>query len=219
MISLALPVALPASADLPLLGSFALSYAALAVTPGANFLVVSQISLQASRRHALMTALGVAVGAAVTASVALSGAELITPWVRLVSVMQLVFAALLARIGITALVKAWAAYHHMPSRAVPPPLTCFLLGFSTALMNPLTLLFFLGLALAPAGTTRPFGPLEGAAVVLCVALLWFGFVAVSFSRETVHRAYLRARPVVDGAAGLAILAIAVHLALRAVAAA
>ncbi|MBE7182886.1 MAG: LysE family transporter [Methylobacterium mesophilicum] len=206
---------LPALSDLPLLGGFALSYAALAVTPGANFLVVSQISLQASRRHALMSALGVAVGAAITASVALSGAELITPWVRLLSVMQLVFAALLARIGLSVLVKAWAAYRHAPARAVPSPLMCFCLGLSTALMNPLTLMFFLGLALAPNGAGRGFAPVQGAAVVLCVALAWFSFVAVSFSRETVHRAYLRARPLVDGFAGLAILLIAAHLAGKA----
>ncbi|RUU94957.1 lysine transporter LysE, partial [Mesorhizobium sp. M6A.T.Cr.TU.017.01.1.1] len=58
---------------------FAISYALLAMLPGANFAVVAQAGLTASRATALSAAAGIALGASSLAAIVATGASALPP--------------------------------------------------------------------------------------------------------------------------------------------
>jgi threonine efflux protein len=201
-------------ADLQTAAVLGLAYAAIVVSPGANFVLVTQMSLGASRRHAVITALGVACGVGAVALVALAGAAQLSQspsfWI-----VNIVFAAILIRLAFAAMRRA-CLHRCFPADVAPPGQgRCFRLGMVTALGNPVTLAFFM----AQAGAVEHGGlkerPLLGTATVFLVALAWFGTLALSFSQQSLRVLYTRIRRYADAAAGLCVLELGLQLFLQA----
>lgn len=207
--------------EMPLSLGLALTYGALAMTPGANFVLVTQVSLSATRLHALVAALGIAVGAAALALIALSGGAVIRQWSTLFWLVDVAFGLLLVRLAVTMLSRAWIVRLDPGEAVHPSPIKCFRTGVMTAMLNPITLAFLLGQATVlpsqagEAGAAQ-IAPLEGMATVFAIAACWFCLLALGFSNAGVRAVYRRVQPVIDGATGLLFLYLASALLLDAV---
>jgi threonine efflux protein len=199
-----------------LAGIAAIHWAAL-ISPGPNFLLISQASSAESRRIGLWTALGVVIGTIVWATTALLGVSVIfSRFVWLFKGMKFLGGAYLVYLG----VRAWlgATKPVRPEQAAhSTPNHWFALrrGFLTHLTNPKTTLFYAGIF---ATTLTPGLPawVKAAAfgVVLADSLIWHSTLALVFSTDRAQRAYLRAKRWVDRITGTVMTAFGAVLALE-----
>lgn len=187
------------------LGSIMAIHLAAVISPGPNFLVVSQTSVRDSRRAGLLSASGVALAAVVWSLAALVGVSLLfekAAW--LYSGLKLLGGAYLVYLG----VQSWRhAGVPLEARAGVPetqasPWRTVRTGFVTNLTNPKSAVFFGSIFAALLSPSLPFW-VRGAAVgvVFFNALCWYGFVATVFSTQRVQRLYVRAKRHLDRIVG------------------
>lgn len=198
-----------------LAGIAAIHWAAL-ISPGPNFLLISQASSAESRRAGLWTALGVVIGTITWATTALLGVSVILSqfaWVY--KGMKFVGGAYLVYLG----VRAWlgATKPLRPEQRVstgPQHWLALRRGLLTHITNPKTALFYAGIF---ATTLTPGLPqwVKAAAfgVVLADSLIWHSTLALVFSTDRAQRAYLRAKRWVDRITGTVMTAFGAGLAL------
>jgi RhtB (resistance to homoserine/threonine) family protein len=198
-----------------LAGIAAIHWAAL-ISPGPNFLLISQASSAESRRVGLWTALGVVIGTVVWATTALLGVSVIfSRFVWLYKGMKFLGGAYLVYLGVWAWVEATRPVR--PEQTVHTAPTHWLAlrrGFLTHITNPKTTLFYAGIF---ATTLTPGLPqwVKAAAfgVVLADSLIWHSTPALVFSTDRAQRAYLRAKLWVDRITGTVMTAFGARLAL------
>jgi len=166
--------------------------AASLIIPGANVLLVSQLSASGRPRSAIAAALGVAAGAALWSSAAVLGVDALFaafPAVRLF--MQIAGAAYLMYL-------ASRLWRERLSPAGQPAVTstarAFRLGLLTNLSNPKSALFF-GSVFSAALPAHPSPPMLWSAVALVVgnSLGWHLLLAYLLSRRPVQAGYERQR--------------------------
>lgn len=76
-------------------------------------------------------------------------------------------------------------------------------GLTTNLSNPKSLAYYLSLLVASAAPDAPFWVrLAGGAGMATISLIWYMFLAWTFSRGPVRRLYRRVQPVIAGGTGL-----------------
>ena len=162
--------------------------AASLIIPGANVLLVSQLSASGRPRSAAAAALGVATGAALWSFAAVLGVDtlfVVFPTVRLF--LQIAGAAYL-------LYLASRLWRERTSPAGRPAVTstgrAFRLGLFTNLSNPKSALFF-GSVLLAALPAHPSAPMLCSALALVVgnSLAWHLLLAYLFSRHAVQAGY------------------------------
>ena len=158
------------------------------IIPGANVLLVSQLSASESPRSATAAAIGVAAGAALWSSAAVLGVDALFaafPTVRLF--LQIAGAAYL-------LYLASLLWRERLLPASQPAATsaarAFRLGLLTNLSNPKSALFF-GSVFSAALPAHPSAPMLCSALALVVgnSLAWHLLLAYLFSRHAVQAGY------------------------------
>ncbi|WP_374562050.1 LysE family translocator [Ideonella sp.] len=187
-----------------------LLHVAALITPGANMLLVSQLSASGQPRAAMRAALGVAAGAVIWSTAAVLGVNALFvafPTVRLV--LQVGGALYLLYIAS----RLWRA--QAPSASEPrvvPAWRAFRLGLLTNLSNPKSALFF-GSVFSAALPAHPSAAVLAASVALVVgnALAWHLGLAYVFSRPRVRAGYAAQRGIVGRLAGAALGALGVSL--------
>lgn len=196
-------------------------HVAALITPGANVLLVSQLSASGKHRSAMLAALGVTVGAAIWSSAAVLGVNALFvafPTARLV--LQVAGALYLLYIA-TRLWRARASAAMAQAQAMSST-AAFRLGLLTNLSNPKSALFF-GSVFSAALPAQPGAALLAAAVSLVIAnaLCWHLLLAYVFSRRAVQAGYARQRDLLGrvagavlGALGLSLLAASLREARR-----
>jgi threonine efflux protein len=197
-----------------LLSLFAADLAA-AATPGPNFLAVTETAIHRPRRCA-----GAVVGGLVTANLAwatavnvgLSALFHIAPW--LYWGMKLFGGGYLIYLGVQLWMSRSDGAVHDVHAVSGSPRDAYFRGLLTGLSNPKSLVYFgsiFTLFLAPGspGWMR----FAAVAIVLFNTILWYGAVAVLFSRATVQRAYARVRRPVDRIAGTLMAAFGARIVL------
>ncbi|MFL6662001.1 MAG: LysE family transporter [Rhizobacter sp.] len=176
-----------------------LLHVAAMVTPGANVLLVSQLSASGQHRAAMLAALGVAAGAAIWSGAAVLGVDaLFTAFPPLRLSLQIAGAAYLLYVAS----RLWRSSGSTTTQApVPTRARAFRLGLLTNLSNPKSALFF-GSVFSAALPIHPSGWVLGAAVALVVAnaTAWHLFLAYLFSRPAVQAGYARQRHLLGRAA-------------------
>jgi threonine efflux protein len=198
-----------------LAGIAAIHWAAL-ISPGPNFLLITQASSAESRRIGLWTAVGVVIGTVVWATTALLGVSVIfSQFVWLYKGMKFVGGAYLVYLGIRAWVGATRPIQpDRAARTTPSHWLALRRGFLTHITNPKTTLFYAGIF---AATLTPELPqwVKAAAfgVVLADSLIWHTTLALVFSTDRAQRAYLRAKLWVDRITGTVMTAFGTALAL------
>ncbi len=192
--------------------TLALTYGAIAMLPGSNFLIVSQLALRAPRSYACLSALGIASGAAVVAAAAFAGGPLLSPLTGQAWLFDVVFVGLMARLGFRALRRSTQAKRQTVTGA--SALSCFRLGLFTALTNPTTAATMLTLATGPRIKPGDCEPLVCAATIFIIAGSWFGIVALVFCDARLKRIYVRLQPWIDPMLGVLLLALATRTLLQ-----
>jgi threonine efflux protein len=188
---------------LPILISLFVVDLLAAMSPGPNFVLVTQTAIRHASRSASAVVLGLVAANLVWCSgviLGLTAAFQVVPW--LYGALKLAGGAYLIYLGLS----LWRSSDPAPSRsdrsAEYPIFSAFLRGLITNLTNPKSAVYFgsiFALFLSP-GTPAS---IQAAAVliVLVDSVLWYGVVAVLFSRPSVQRAYEAARRPIDRVAG------------------
>lgn len=198
-----------------LAGIAAIHWAAL-ISPGPNFLLITQVSSAESRRAGLCTALGISTGSALWAATAILGVSVIfSRFVWLYTGVRFLGGIYLVYLGI----KAWGAAGQPidPAHALHtareywPALR---LGFLTHITNPKVTVFYASIfatMLVPGlpNWMRPaaFG------IVVVDSIVWHCGLALLFSTRRVQLAYQGAKQWVDRVSGTVMTAFGIHLAL------
>jgi len=161
-----------------------------AMSPGADFVLVTRNSLVYSRRIGIFTAIGIGMGVLVHVFYTLAGIGLIiSQSILLFNIIKYIGAAYLIYIG-------WKSLNAKPQRGENnaekadaklkniSPIKALLSGVATNALNPKVTLFFLSLFMQFISTGTPFSVqvmlgLETAAIIGG----WFVVVAVMFSND------------------------------------
>lgn len=192
------------------LTGIALVHLAVMVSPGPNFLVLTQTSISQPRRTGILTAMGIATGALIWSSSALVGVSFLfekLSW--LYQGVRLFGGAYLVYLGIK------MCFHAAEPQNLPPNLnrkvrdawSSFRVGLMTNLTNPQSLVFFSSIF---ANLLPPEGPMwvrvAAVAIIVINAIWWHCLVAQVFSTGKVQRVYRSAKRLVNQVTG-SILAI------------
>jgi threonine efflux protein len=177
------------------------------VSPGPNFILVTNTALGQSRRAGLLTALGVATGSGLFALAGLVGLLVLVhsiPYFALIT--RFVGGGYLAWIGVDML-------RHCRSTKAPDtaanaqressPLASYRLGLLTNLTNPKAWAFYLSLF---ALLMNPDFPLWGKVVLnismFVISFAWYAIVAVLISSRRFQPVFLGLQPVIQGTLGV-----------------
>lgn len=190
---------------LAVLGGVMAIHLAAVVSPGPNFLIVTQTSIRSSRQGGLISALGVATAAAIWSSAALFGISVLfetAAWAY--STLKLLGGAYLIYLG----VQSWRhAKEPLLLRAEKPGQTVsrwryFRSGLVTNLTNPKSAIFFGSIFATMLAPSLPVW-VRGAAVGIIVvdAFLWYALMAVVFSTRRAQDLYARAKRPIDRIVG------------------
>ena len=177
------------------------------VSPGPNFILVTNTALGQSRRAGLLTALGVATGSGLFALAGLVGLLVLVhsiPYFALIT--RFVGGGYLAWIGFDMLshcrsTKTPAAATTAPRE--PSPLASYRIGLLTNLTNPKAWAFYLSLF---ALLMNPDFPLWGKVVLniamFVISFAWYAIVAVLISSRRFQPVFLGMQPVIQGTLGV-----------------
>ncbi|MGO4134525.1 LysE family transporter [Rhizobium brockwellii] len=171
---------------MPLIASLALSYALVLVAPGPNLLIVLRVAVRPSWGRLLSVAAGIASGAAIASYLAAIGATSLymlgdlDMWASVVLSSILLYSAVrLARRPL-----AGAPPQQLGSDSLS--LRLYSLGLATALSNPLSVPFFVGLYLAQPDFRTGMGE-AATCIVFIMAFSWFTLVGLVFSVPAIRR--------------------------------
>jgi len=203
---------------LPALAGLALMHILAAATPGPSIAMVSYLSAARSRRDGLLAAAGIVAGSLTWVVLCLAGVGvLLIEAGALYRGLRLLGAAYLVWLGFRALRGAMRRPGGAPAAptdrlplAVRRP---FLIGLLTTFSNPKSAVFWTSLfivAVPPAAPIWFYAAIV--AVILVQSSLWYGFVALALSTDTVRRGYARAARWLDGATGTVMMALGLKLA-------
>ncbi|MBY5592376.1 LysE family transporter [Rhizobium leguminosarum] len=171
---------------MPLLISLALSYALVLVAPGPNLLIVLRVAVRPSWGRLLSVAAGIASGAAIASYLAAIGAT---------SLYMLDDLDLWASIALSSILLYSAVrLARRPLAGAPPQqlgsdslsLRLYSLGLATALSNPLSVPFFVGLYLAQPDFRGGMGE-AATCIIFVMAFSWFTLVGLVFSIPAIQR--------------------------------
>lgn len=182
------------------------------VSPGPNFILVTNTAMGQSRRAALLTALGVATGSGLFALAGLVG--------LLVLVHSIPYFALLTRF-VGGGYLTWLGFdmlRHCRRKKIPEtaenaqreisPLTSYRIGLLTNLTNPKAWAFYLSLF---ALLMNPEFPLWGKVVLniamFVISFTWYAIVAVLISSRRFQPVFLKLQPVIQGTLGFLLVII------------
>lgn len=206
--------------------SLAIIHVTAVITPGANFLAVTQTALTRSRRAGLWVARGIITGSIIHVTAGMIGfAAVISRIPLLFATIRLLGGLYFAYTGFKMLKAAYQQYRirhitksaetDQPSVAMLDDLSssdAYRRGLFTHLSNPASMLYYVSLFTG-------FVPLDASLlerILIAVALLgttttWYLLVAVLFSQASIRRFYFRLMPYMNALFGLLWMALAAKL--------
>ncbi|MEQ8967008.1 MAG: LysE family transporter [Azospirillaceae bacterium] len=189
-------------------------YAAVVVSPGPNFALVTRLAVGGARPAAIGASFGFAVAATLYAVLTMTGLALVlTRLDWLADAVQVAGGAYLVYLGVTAWASARSGDGDGESRPdSPSALRGLRTGMLVNLSNPKGIAFFIGLyaAAIPPGT-----PLWAKSAILAGGFLleiaWYGLVTVALSSPPARRVYDRIGRWIERAVGAVLAAFGLRL--------
>lgn len=198
------------------LGSIAVVYVPVILSPGPNFLVLTRLAISDSRRTGLFAAFGVTSASVLLSTLAIMGAGLLLAQSPLVSnLLPLVGGTYLVYVGWRTLWRSSvAAQSTIADRQRKKPLAAYRDGLMTNLTNPQSLIFFSSIFASLLTKdlptwTRPAGVLLIAAISIAANIA----TVVAFSIPRMQAAYLNAKTTIDRIAGILLVLYGLRIAL------
>ena len=200
---------------LSILFSVWLVHTAVLISPGVNFILLSQLAASDKSNTAAYAVAGICTGTLVWAASAVLGVHALFqlfPSLRLA--LQITGGIYLLYVA-SKLWRSGGATNSAELDVVAltmSPLAAFRLGFLTNITNPKPALFFSSVFAAafPAAPSALF-QITAVAMVVANALAWHFFLAYMFSRPSIRAAYARSRSTVNRAAGAIVGALGLSL--------
>ncbi|MCG9698340.1 LysE family translocator [Shewanella sp. Isolate11] len=202
-----------------LLLSLAVIHTVALASPGPDFALVVKLSTQEQRSTALACALGLAMAITLHTLFSLTGVSLIiksSP--NLYLLVQLIGASYLAWMGFGAIkagLSQWKMRQQLRESAPAKNinrLQGFIQGFSTNLLNPKALVFFITLF---STLISPEINLETKAAItllmFSLSLIWFSFIALVLSKPAVQLKMQRATPAINLITGLLFISVTIFI--------
>lgn len=190
------------------------------ISPGPNFFVVVETTLNSGRAAGLVTSLGAATGDAVYASCGLFGvAQFIAAGGRAIRGIEVLGALYLLWLGIRMFRRRPVTRSNpsLPSVSNRSARRHFWRGLMTDLANPKTVIFFASIfavAVHPESSQAVrAGMLVG---IVLTSIAWRFILSVIFSTPAIRRPYERTEPIVERVFGGVLCLFAVHLVKRAI---
>jgi RhtB (resistance to homoserine/threonine) family protein len=186
-----------------------------AISPGPNFVVVTQTALARAPTHAFAVVFGIVTANLIwCAAVALGLSALfgMAPW--LYGGLRLVGGGYLIYLGL----RLWLGESRPTSPRRPAAessrLKAYARGLLTNLTNPKSAVYFGSVFTLFMGPNTPaWVQVAAIGIVVFDTVLWYGTVAALFSRESVRRLYAAVRRPVDRAAGAVMVVFGARLVL------
>ena len=175
------------------------------VSPGPNFILVTNTALNRSRSEGVLTAMGVATGSGIFAFAGLVGLlPLVHSLPHFAEIMRFVGGGYLAWIGLDMLrtcrkeIVSKATGNAVGESAMVPYRT----GMLTNLTNPKAWAFYLSLFTLVMGPAFPlWGKVFLNISMFLISLVWYATVAYLVSSRTFQPLFLSYRPVIQGVLG------------------
>lgn len=185
------------------------------ISPGPDFAITVRNSLLYSRKIGLFTALGISCGIMVHVVYTILGVGFFiakTPW--LFTLFKYLGAAYLFYIGFKGLIakKRIFSVNTIEPHNTISSMSAFWLGFLTNALNPKAMLFFVSLFtvfLAP--KTPPVIMIIYGAIVFMTTLVWFVFVSLCLSHETIRSLFGSVSHWVERITGVVLILLAFKL--------
>ena len=186
------------------------------VSPGPNFLLVSQLALSGRGRLGMHASIGIAVGSTIWAALAMAGVAALlahVAWIH--TAIRLAGAAYLIWFGIKLLLSARAPAD-APKRLISVPSTgwgAFRSGLLTNLTNPKAGAFWTSVfsSIFPAHAPAWLFVATGI-MVPCISGGWYVMLSLLFGSDQVQRRYLALRRPIDAVCGAILLGLGASLA-------
>ena len=187
------------------------------ITPGPDFILVSQTAISRSRRDSLMVVAGITLGVMIWAMLALLGLNILFEQVYWLKRILLVAGGIyLCWLGYQMLRSAFDQNDAKSTMLIPTlPQSAwrfFLQGFLTNLLNPKAVIYF-GSVFSLFLNNPLLSELHGLLLVIVSieTFLWFLIVSIIFSLPQFKRAYVKARRWIDGFSGGIFTAFGIYL--------
>lgn len=188
------------------------------VSPGPNFILVTNTALNHSRQQGVLTASGVATGSGIFAFAGLVGLlPLAHTLPYFVEIMRYVGGGYLAWIGIDMLrtcsgnVSTSAEENKHSNNTTMAP---YRVGLLTNLTNPKAWAFYLSLFALVMGPAFPlWGKVFLNVSMFLISLCWYVAVACLVSSRTFQPFFLGIKPVIQGILGLVLLVVGARIVL------
>ena len=176
------------------------------VSPGPNFILVTNTALNGSRSEGILTATGVATGSGIFAFAGLAGLlPLVHALPHFAELMRFVGGGYLAWIGLDMLrrCRSTSTPKTMAGRAGGvAPLVSYRTGMLTNLTNPKAWAFYLSLFTLVMGPAMPlWGKLFLNVSMFLISLAWYVAMACLVSSRALQPLFLSWRPVIQGVLG------------------
>ena len=194
----------------PAIVTFLSVYTFAIVSPGPNFILVTNTALGESRRTGLITALGVATGSGLFALAGLAGLlVLVNALPHFATIMRFVGGGYLSWLGFDMLRHR---HRKLPLKGTgqpgvnAEPLVAYRTGLLTNLSNPKAWAFYLSLFTL---VMAPHFPLWGKVflnvAMFLISLVWYATVVVLISSRTFQPLFLSWRPLIQGVLGVLLM--------------
>lgn len=196
--------------QLSFLSSVAVLYSMLAISPGPNFLLITQSAIGGARRQAIATAIGVSTASVLWAALAALGlGAVVQAMPKLQGMLQWAGGAYLVYLGAK---MVWGAVRPGSTNGTHGPTPqqhwwrAYGTGLFTNLANPKSLAFFASVFASLMATELPTSTrLWAVLVVGTISLAWNLAVVGVFSVRQVRDTYRRAKRGLDAVVGGALL--------------
>ncbi|MCO8166775.1 LysE family transporter [Pseudomonas sp. 21LCFQ02] len=192
--------------ELTLLTALAGAFIVLIISPGPNFLVITQLSCSQSRQQGICAGLGVASGSIIWALLAVTGLGLMfqqLPWLQ--PALQLLGGVYLGWLGIKSLRSAGnpPAPRDINTLGIASLSRAYRFGLLTNLTNPKALAFYTSVFTTVAAPGLPIWVRSaGVSIIAVLAISWFVLLATLFSIPAIQARYQRMKKAIDIITGL-----------------
>lgn len=200
--------------ELLTIGTTLALYAAVVVSPGPNFALISRLAVSGARRAAFGATFGLAIAATAYAVLTMTGLALVLTRVGwLASLIQIAGGCYLVYLGIMAWLTARSATTAQQTHSTPHAAFRGLrMGMLVNLSNPKGIAFFVGLyvvAVPPA--TAAWAKLVILAGGFLLEIIWYSLVTVLLSSRPARAAYDRFGLWIERAVGTVLAAFGLRL--------
>lgn len=201
--------------EITLLTALAGAFIVLIISPGPNFLVITQLSFSQSRQQGICAGLGVASGSIIWALLACTGLGLVfqqLPWAQ--PALQLLGGAYLIWLGSKSLGSAGAQPkpRNLNELGIGSLGRAYRFGLLTNMTNPKALVFYTSVFTTVSTPGLPMWVrTAGVSIIAVLAISWFVLLATLFSIPAVQARYQRMKKAIDIITGLFMVAFGLRL--------